>query len=153
MKQSEIIKLFNKNQKLSLVVKNLCGQHLGSGLFRDVYVFKQDHKWVIKIERDTNNGAFANATEWRNWINNAEFSKMAKFLAPCLTISEYSNVLIQRRVMREIDGCKNEFPKYIPSWFTDTKRGNFGFIGKQFVCCDYSFLRNVDFKMNKAKFW
>jgi hypothetical protein len=153
MKRSEIVTLFNKNNRLSYVLSNLCGQQLGSGAFRDVYVFKHDHRWVIKIERNMKNGSFANATEWCNWLNHELFFDFSKFMAPCLSISEYSNVLIQRRAMREIDGCRKPFPEKIPNWFTDTKRDNFGFIGNQFVCVDYSFLVSKNFRMKRAKWW
>lgn len=149
MRQAEIIKILNKTKN----VHSLCGQHIGSGLYRDVYVLKQDHRWVVKVERDMTTGVFANVTEWRNWIMNKEFTRVSKFLAPCVSINEYGNVLIQRRVRRVIDGDKRLFPARIPNWLTDTKINNFGWIGNQFVCCDYSFLVNCAFKMKRAKYW
>lgn len=154
MRQTEINKLFGITHKsVSAFCEKHCGQHLGSGLYRDVYVFKQDHKYVVKIERDMTTGAFANVTEWRNWINNKDWEAFSKWLAPCTSINETGQILIQRRVKRVIDGMKIIYPEKIPSLFTDTKKFNFGLLNGRLVCCDYSFLVNCNFRMKKAKWW
>lgn len=153
MKQSEIIKLLSRHRKVNTLVKAACGDFLGKGTYRDVYALKQDDRWVVKIERDMATATFANVTEWRNWINNAEYKIFSKYLSPCLAIDQTGQVLIQRRAKREIDGAKIIYPDYLPNYLTDIHKANFGMIGKQFVCIDYAFLITPAFRMKKVKYW
>lgn len=137
-------------KKLNHIVKSICGEKIGSGLYRDVYVLKQNPKYVVKIERDMSTGVFANATEWRNYIDNLEWNWFSKWLAPCEMITETGQVLIQQRVCFHKE--RKFYPNHIPALFTDIKVGNFGWIADRFVCCDYSFLLNkVGNKMRTAK--
>lgn len=156
MKQSEIVYLIKKTPTLTKSFQKIyCGDFLGQGVTRSVYVFKPDDRFVIKLEPNiSKNGfAFVNVGEWHNWLTCMYFSKMADFLAPCLTINQSSQILIQRRAIRTIDGDKRPYPKYIPNWLTDTKKFNFGWIGDKFVCVDYPHLIARDFKMKRAKYW
>lgn len=72
---------------------------------------------------------------------------MQQWLAPCLIISETGLVLLQRKV--KIGNFEN-YPDRIPSLFTDKKYSNFGWIGKQFVACDYAFFVQTSFRMKKV---
>lgn len=143
-------------KKFNTTVRLICGEKIGAGLYRDVYVLKQDSNYVVKVERDMSTGNFANVTEWRNYIENKEWTYIKDWLAPIELITETGQILIQRRVTLEGKKCK-DFPKYIPAAFTDLKRKNFGWIGEQFVCCDYSFLIPIHPKFNKrlkyAQWW
>lgn len=146
-----------RGKSINGIVKSICGKQIGTGLYRDVYLLKQDNNYVVKIERDMSTGTFANATEWRNYINNKEWSYIKDWLAPIELINQTSQVLVQRRVSLEGKKCK-DFPKYIPALFTDLKRKNFGWIGDKFVCCDYSFFVSVIInkgknKLKYAKWW
>lgn len=132
-------------------IKKFCGEKIGEGCYRDVYIFKPDDRYVVKIEKDPSEARFANVTEWRNWIENKEWVQFSKYLAPCEAINETGQILVQRRVTRHIDDDTKKFPKKIPSLFTDLKYFNFGWIGDQFVCYDYSFLKNVPFKMRTVR--
>lgn len=153
MKELEIKKIVEKSTDVGLFLKKHSGQLLGNGTHRDVYVFKHDPKWVIKVEKDMGELQFVNALEWHNWNWNIYFEVLNKFLAPCLTISKCGRILIQQRVKREVDGGSSNFPTHLPNWITDTKRGNFGWIGKRFVCIDYPHLINIQFRMRKSKYW
>lgn len=133
--EKKLLLLLRPTLKQSM--KNLCGEFLGSGLNRDVYVCKVDPNYVVKIEGRNGYGAFANATEWRHYCDNAEWKFLEQWLAPCLFINETGNILIQRRV--DQSRPRKDYPKYIPALFTDLKLTNFGWIGDRFVCCDYSF--------------
>lgn len=156
MRQSEIISIIKNTPTLTKSFeKKYCGDRLGTGSTRDVFVFKPDDRFVVKLERDIvyNNLAFVNVSEWQNWCRNLYFQNMADFLAPCLTINRSGQILIQRRATRRIDGDRRPYPKRIPNWLTDTKTFNFGWINDKFVCVDYSFLISRDFKMKRAKYW
>lgn len=133
-------------------VNFLCGEKIGEGLYRDVYVLKQNPKYVVKVETDPSRTTFANVTEWRNYINNKDWTFLEKWLASCEAINETGQILIQERV--SWDGKKRkDYPKYIPSIFTDLKLKNFGWIGDRFVCCDYSMFVLGQVKMKYAKWW
>ncbi len=139
--------LLSKYGDVNKLVKALCGELLGSGVYRDVYAFSGFPEYVIKIERDMNKGIFANVTEWRNYIDNAEFKWLEQQLAPCILINQTGQVLVQRRVEHR---ARKEYPKFIHWIFTDVKLSNFGWIGNRFVCCDYSFLK-MDLNVHKVQ--
>lgn len=123
--------------------KQLCGELVGKGLYRDVYVMKSNPDYVIKIERKaSSDGIFANVAEWLNYMNNKEWTWLEEWLAPCELISPDGRVLIQRRVTWE-GKKRKDCPKYVPKMLTDTKFANWGWIGDRFVCCDYSFMITV----------
>lgn len=154
MKKLNSVKLIKliKGKTVKQVIKLICGEKIGSGLYRDIYILKQNPFFVVKIERNMSQTAFSNACEWRNYINNKEWSWFSKWLAPCELINETGNILIQSRITHS---GKEHYPKKIPSLFTDTKLGNFGFImgTRQFVCCDYSFLLFCKPVLKKAAWW
>lgn len=144
-----------QNSSINQIKKRLCGDLIGQGLYRDVYVLKQYPDFVVKIEVDMSKGTFANVTEWRNYINNKEWKWFSKWLAPCVLIDTTGKVLIQKRVRHR---RRKDYPKYLPALFTDLKLSNFGWIGDNFVCCDYSFfpiyfLKVGSSKMKVAKWW
>ena len=108
------------------------GDKIGEGMSREVYIYKPDPQFVVKVEK--NAGDFQNIKEWFIW-QEIQFSKdIANFFAQCKSISDNGIYLVQERVtFRTID----EYPNKIPHFFTDIKCENFGFIKKQLVCCDY----------------
>jgi len=131
------------------IVKNICGEKLGHGATRAVYVLKHNPKYVVKIEHHPENGDFANVGEFRNYLNYSE-TFLQNWLAPCQVINETGQVLIQQRVYNS----EKKHPEKIPTVFTDTKRANFGWIKNKFVCCDYSFLVfPLPNKLKRAKWW
>jgi len=134
----ELVKLL-KGKTVKEVVKEVCGEMIGRGAHRDVYVLKSNSDYVVKIERDMRQANFANATEWRHYIDNQYWKWLEVWLAPCMLISETSQVLIQQRVSWE-GKRRKDYPARIPNLFEDLKLKNFGWIGDRFVCCDYSFL-------------
>lgn len=137
---AHLIRTLNSCKTTKEVRKQICGKLLGRGCYRNVYECKLAPEFVVKIERNMVQGMFCNVTEYRNWQNLRYWNYLAPWLAECITISEFGNVLIQRRV--NWSGRKRkDYPKQIPFPFTDTKISNFGWIGDKFVCCDYAYLR------------
>lgn len=108
-----------------------CGDFLGSGIGREVYVLRTDPTKVVKIEMRSE--SFQNVTEWQTWeaLKNTHCSK---WLAPCQFISACGICLIQDRVDPLTDKHKR---RKIPEWLTDMKTDNFGLIGDQVVARDY----------------
>lgn len=108
----------------------ICGEKLGFGLSRDVFVFEWDPRYVVKFEAGAQ--SFQNVTEWNTWQDAQHHDEAAKWLAPCVKISACGCVLIQRRTRPA-----KKLPDKVPAFFTDLKASNFGMIGSKFVCHDY----------------
>lgn len=148
-----IVKQIEKRKlPFSLLKRRYCGKMIASGLYRDVYVLKQNPDYVVKIERDMKHNAFVNALEWNNWEWNKGWGRFSVYLAPCHFINHTGNFLIQTRLTRISNKIK-DFPKLVPSLFTDKKIQNYGWIGDQFVCCDYPHLITDDFALVSARWW
>lgn len=118
----------------------LKGDLLGEGCFRQVYQNKLNPKQVIKVEDNNGNQRqlFCNIIEWVTWNAYKDCPKIAKWLAPCVSISGNGRVLVQRKVDPIPDNYK--LPKKLPAFLTDLKTENFGLIDNQLVCVDYGFL-------------
>lgn len=113
------------------LVRMVCGDFLGKGIARHVYIFLPHREWVVKIE--SGSGSFQNVIEWETW-QDVRDTKWAKWFAPCHFISPCGAVMLQTRT-RPI-GVK---PRVIPNFMSDLQEVNFGRIGKQVVCHDYAF--------------
>jgi len=129
----------------------MCGELLGNGASRDVYVFEQDPRYVLKFE--TGAQSFSNIREWDTWNDALNMGKeVSDWLAPCVSISPCGTVLRQRRTRPA-----KTFPDKIPAWMTDTKRANFGMIGNQFVAHDYGLHlicnKGMTKRLVKANWW
>ncbi len=134
------------------IITSLCGHHIGSGSFRDVYNYNLDDKYIVKIEAE-NSGC--NMVEYMIWdevrglINNSEWVK--KWFAPVKWISPNGRILVMQKTKER---PKKEKPKKIPAFLWDIKEDNFGWIGNNFVCHDYGQFYNMIHypkKMVKAK--
>lgn len=127
-----------------------CGEHLGSGMSRDVYLLRTDHSKVVKVERSNNR--FQNVDEFNNWEKCCHAKKIARWLSPCHHISTFGTILIMDRV--EPIGRK-ELPKKLPEFLTDIKLANFGrHPNGKIVCCDYaSIISDLSWKKKKVKEW
>lgn len=130
----------------------LMGKWLGKGVYREVYAHAFDKSLVLKIANDSS-GREINMLENRVWWEVCE-TPIAKWFAPVLGVSECGKYLLQKRV--EILP-KDQYPKELPAFFTDTKYSNFGYLkGKGFVCCDFgsfNMWRGIKLKMKKVDWW
>lgn len=117
----------------------MCGKNVGNGNYRSVYECGFDSTLVVKIEKcsapDKSFG-FYNVAEWDVWHNiNRRYKEYAKFLAPCIRISQCGRLLLQQKT---IPVLREDLPKKIPYFLADTKIENWGKIGKKIVCHDYA---------------
>lgn len=112
----------------------ICGKKLGSGKFRDVYVYRENNSYVVKVAKD-GAGCRHNMMEYEVWVQTPD--RLAKWLAPCSRISEYGSYLIQQRV--EPIGPEKS-PKRVPAFFADTHSGNWGYLKGKPVCVDYGYV-------------
>lgn len=127
----------------------VCGEFLGSGIARDVYVFVQDNTRVIKIAKDKG-GQMHNLVEWTIW-DELKDTKQGKWLAPCIDVSDCGKYLIMKRAEK---GRHKDYPKLVPKFLTDRKYDNYGWIGDNLVCVDYAnILLSFNGKLQKANWW
>lgn len=112
----------------------LCGDVIGRGSFRDVFQYNLNPNWVVKIQK--NNSEFSNIKEFEIWCH-VKGTEFEKYFAPCYWMSPDGRVLLQHKT-KPITKTRKP-PEFIPTFFTDVKDDNFGFIGKRFVAHDYDF--------------
>lgn len=116
----------------------LCGDKISEGQYRAVFECDLIKGAVVKVSYE----AFSNITEYEIW-QAVKGTSNEKWFAPCISISPCGHFLIQKKVRHITD--KDKLPKKLPDVFTDVKKTNFGFIGKQLVCHDYQMLcRAID---------
>lgn len=117
------------------VLANFCvGQKIGSGSCRDVHIWLPDPTLVIKIEKNTQCHWFQNVMEWKAWQECSEFEKAAKWLAPCVLISECGTMLLQKKTTKI---RSYELPNKVPEFLADFKPDNFGMLDGKPVAHDY----------------
>jgi hypothetical protein len=109
----------------------LANRKIGSGIARTVYDSQVLKGCVIKVE-DTS-CSFQNVMEWQAW-QRVSGTDWAKWFAPCKWISPSGTVLVMERTR---PASPKETPGRLPVFLTDTKRENYGVLGKRFVCHDY----------------
>lgn len=138
-------------------ILSLCGKKLGAGLYRSVYDYNLDDRYVIKIEPNTTE---SNITEFMLWDEIiglcGELSWVKDWFAPVLWMSPNGKILVMEKTYEEskVRGKLLERPEEVPAFFTDLKRDNFGWIGNKFVCHDYGFFHKFikyEKKMQKIK--
>lgn len=118
---------------LEEIVNTLCGDLIASGSSRSVFAHAHRPDLVVKVEDAAR--SFQNIREWTIWEDFKHDDKAAKWLAPCVSISPWGSVLVQRRV----SPLPHDFglPARLPHFLTDLKPHNFGILEGRLVCCDY----------------
>lgn len=140
MEVKECFELQKDFELVSGACELLFGKHIGSGLHRDVYEYAPDKRYVIKVERDPE--TLCNMREFLFWDTILYQDDIKKWLCPVKEMSANGRVLIMQKMQPITEKNKHKIPKKIPVWLSDMKWDNYGFIGDQFVCCDYPFSSN-----------
>lgn len=111
-------------------ISSICGEFLGRGTSREVYVYGPDPSLVIKLEVGLR---FQNVMEHETYSTLVECDER-KWFAPVVWISKSGNALLMKRTTP----CPvKELPKRLPAFMTDLKPENFGLLDGQFVTHDY----------------
>lgn len=117
------------------MVSSLCGEKLGSGVYRSVHNFNIDPKCVIKIEPLNTQ---CNVTEYLLWneIQHlcGDLAWVKDWFAPVKWISPNGRLLVMEKTF---DKPKKKKPEFVPKFMWDVKPDNFGWIGNKYVCHDY----------------
>lgn len=140
-----------KHDGLTLMV----GKLLGSGMSREVYEYQPNPTdTVVKVETSV---CFQNVKEWLVWKAVKDAKVHARWLAPCIRISDYGGWLMMARTRPvTLDELKRELPR-VPTFLTDLKVGNWGRLGKRIVCHDYGTSliteNGLSTRMKRANWW
>lgn len=111
----------------------VCGDFLGSGIGRNVFICAVNPGYVVKVETGT--ASFQNAVEWEFWEEMKDKPIGRKWLAPCYRISPCGLILIQRKTSPIPTGYK--LPKKVPLFLGDMKTQNYGLLDGKLVAHDY----------------
>jgi hypothetical protein len=137
----------------------LCGERIGRGMARDVFISPLLPGCVIKVE--TRAHSWQNVIEWETWSIVKHNTPASRWFAECKWISPNGRVLVQERTRPP---APSEFVDRVPVWFTDLKRQNWGMAmaddnrTEYLVCHDYGtslMLQDgtVTKRMRKADWW
>jgi len=151
LQYDEIKHITNNFDVVLDIVRVICGKMISYGLFRDVYEYNLDDKYVVKIERGNTD---CNLVEYMLWSEIKGLKKdlawVKDWFAPILWISPNNKIIVMRKT-KYIPNRKK--PETIPKFMWDVCSRNFGWIGNRFVCHDYgqfyNFI-NYDKKMRKV---
>lgn len=123
------------------LILSLCGQKIGAGVYRSVYDYNLDDRYVIKIEP---NATESNMSEYLLWDEIrglcGNLSWVKDWFAPVLWMSPNGKILVMEKTNKEPKNKKLQRPREVPAFFTDLKYDNWGWIGNRFVCHDFGFL-------------
>lgn len=114
------------------LVNFVCGEFLGAGVSRAVFVYKPNPKLVIKFETGD---MMANVIENHIW-QSVKHSDLSEWFAPVEHISHNGRILLMKRC--QVPKDYEEYPERVPVFLTDLKYKNFGRLGKRIVCFDYA---------------
>jgi len=122
-------------------VTSICGNSIGFGIYRSVFDYNLDDKFVVKIE-PLNTGC--NLVEYMIWEEvkglSGSLEWVKEWFAPVKWISPNGRILIMKKTKEDY---KKKKPEGIPSFLWDVKEDNFGWIGNKFVCHDYGQFYNM----------
>src|SRR5690606_24055767 len=112
-----------------------CGELIGSGISRQVYVFDLDPTRVIKFEFART--YYSNTLEAQMWSRVRDVKGIAAWFAPVYFISDHGRWMIQARTMPvTLDELRKEVPR-VPMCFIALKAGHWGRLNGRIVCHDY----------------
>lgn len=126
----------------------LCGDKIGEGIHRTVYKCRIRPDLVVKVENQDYR-FFANVMEDKFWADSSHCNDIARWLAPCEFLSPDARLMLQKRTEPIRD--KDRLPEKIPTFLTDVKRENFGWLNGKLVCHDYAFvISSPSLRLKKA---
>jgi hypothetical protein len=112
----------------------ICGDKLGEGAHRMVFEHKYDKGLVIKVEKEEPLRNFMNILE--NYTYSKVHPTARKWLAPVEGLSPDGRVSFQKRCVPL--AYNDHLPDMIPSFLSDCKPSNFGYLDGRIVCFDYA---------------
>lgn len=128
----EVYQDIAKNELMTMELMNMIlGKYLGRGIHRMVFEYALDKRYVVKLDDSDVGANFLENNVWQH----IQYTKYAKWFAPIKSISSNGVIMIQAKCGKLE---KNEYPKKVPAFFTDTHFDNFGKLNGRPVCFDYA---------------
>ncbi len=133
-------------------IVSFVGKKIGSGCYRSVYDYNlgKKNEFVLKLEPGFSG---CNPNEAQIWNEISYFTKNLEWVkdwfAPVEWISANGKVLCMQKTIPYHKKLKH--PDKIPSFLSDVKIDNFGWIGNRFVCHDYGQIWNLTSYPKKFK--
>lgn len=116
----------------------MLSEKVGGGAYRQVYATPLLPGKVVKVEPGDRQ-VFQNVAEWHAWTAAAE-SKWAEWLAPCRHVSHSGGILVMDRTTPLTDAQWDALcAGLMPSFLSDVKRSNMGWLDGRPVCHDYGY--------------
>ncbi|OOO25578.1 hypothetical protein [Agrobacterium sp. YIC 4121] len=125
------------------LISQIFSTPLGRGFSRRVFASSDWPDYVLKMPLNSDG---SNAREWNNWTICKDGS-LSKWLAPCVAYCPDQDLLLMGKT-KPIP--RHFWPQFIPAFFGDDHKGNFGFFRGIFVCHDYSELDLTGFGWRQA---
>jgi len=117
---------------------------LGKGASRQTFASASYPDHVAKVMFYPPAGA--NALEWENW-RELKGGGYAKWFAPCVAYCPKGDILVMERTQPI---PRRFWPQFVPAFFGDMHRQNFGLLRGHFVCHDYSHLHEIGNSWTRA---
>lgn len=118
------------------VLRMFLDEIVGEGETRMVYRTDLIRGYVFKVDKEN---SWDNIREFEFWQAIKDNKDFSKWFAPSPLISGNGQILMQKVIKPITNKNRHKIPTQAPYVFTDRKESNYGFIGNQFVCCDYAF--------------
>lgn len=131
------------------LIISLLGEKIGAGVYRSVYAYNLDNRYVVKVEplnTESNMSEYIVWKEVQNLTGNLAWVK--EWFSPILWCSPNGKILVQRRTQERPNKKR---PEKVPAFFFDVKQDNFGWIGNKLVCHDYGILYGLISYSKKMK--
>jgi len=137
-------------------IRFMCGEKIGRGMSREVFVYDGNDEYVVKVEVYATS-YFQNVMEYNFWDAVRRDPDKLKWIAPCNRISPHGNFLVQERTYPvTLAELKKKVPK-VPVWAADLKESNWGKLPNgRIVCHDYgthNAVGQVSNRLRKAQWW
>lgn len=121
------------NRSSAQFKRRFCGRKIGEGSYRQVYEFLIDDRFIVKIQRLP---AFENNLESFIWDEICSSPNIYRYFAEVIWKNNNGTVIVMEKI-KVLSNSDRKLPARVPAFFSDLHPGNYGFKGRQIVCCDY----------------
>lgn len=143
-------------QSKSFKKKEVLGEKIGKGFYREVYQYTGNTNWVIKVIRPNRKKCLhENKTEYENWSNLREVSLISKLLTPVVDMSTCGRFLLMEKTEPLGTNDIEKLPKYAPVGYYDGHINQLSKLNNKIVIHDYgcNLLKPRLRRVTPNKFW
>lgn len=136
-------------------VKDVIGEKIGQGHYREVFQYTLEPKFIIKKIRKRADCQHENITEYTNWRNLREIASISELLVPVEDISVCGRYLLMLKTEPIMNLKVNSLPKYVPVGYCDGHLDQLSRLNKRTIIHDYgcNLLKPRLKQVNPLHFW